>query len=186
MARGPKPQPASVKALKAPVRSTSKPKAEVAATEVVPDGKGHPPAWLKGGARELWNKLAPVMRSAHLLRATDEQAFARYCRNFDRWVKLRDQLDKRGYTYDAETTTGGKLRRADPNFLIADRLERQLLATEDRFGLNPAERQRLVAARANAPGGDLFDAPAAARADDPAVAPAAPTEPVDAPVGFLN
>ena len=186
MARGPKPQPASVKALKAPVRSTTKKPVEPSTVEAIPDGKGNPPAWLKGGGRDLWNRLAPVMRTARLLRATDEQAFARYCRNFDRWVKLRDQLDRRGYTYDAETTTGGKLRRADPNFLIADRLERQLLATEDRFGLNPAERQRIIAARANAPGGDLFDAPAPARADDPAASPAAPADPIDAPVGFLN
>jgi len=165
------------------VRSTTrKPKAgEVVA---VADGKGAPPSWLAGEGLALWKKLAPSLRSARLLQGPDEMAFARYCRNFATWLKLRKDLDKRGYTYDASTTNGGTLRRADPNFMIADRLERQLLATEDRFGLNPAERQRIIAARAAQGSGGLFDdaAPRSVGGTEPATA----AQPEDAPTGFLN
>lgn len=187
MARGPKPAPAAVRAQKAPVRSKRKPAAPAAAgADAIPEGKGRAPAWLKGDALALWNRLAPTLRTARLLAATDELTFARYCYNFDRWLKLRQAMDKRGYTYDADTTHGGKLRRADPNFLIADRLERQLLAVEDRFGLNPAERQRIIAARAATPSGGLFDDPAPPRPEDPAAPAAEAAGPIDAPVGFLN
>ncbi|RCL02186.1 MAG: hypothetical protein JSC189_000733 [Candidatus Tokpelaia sp. JSC189] len=40
---------------------------------------------------------------------------------------------------------------------IADRLERQLISAEDKFGLNPPEQQRIFAARAAGSNiGDLF------------------------------
>jgi len=185
MTRGPKPAAGAVKSQKAAVRSVREPKPAVAsAAVVVEDAKGSAPSWLTGEGLVIWKRMAPGLRAARLLQAPDEMAFARYCRNFAAWLKLRKSLDKDGFTYDASTTTGGTLRRADPNFLIADRLERQLLAVEDRFGLNPAERQRIIAARAVHGTGGLFDQPA----DKPAGAtPAAePAAPVDAPTGFLN
>lgn len=186
MARGPKPAPQAVRAQKAAVRSArAKPKQAVEVEPVV-SSKGKAPAWLKDEGLKLWNGLGPKLRAARLLSVTDEPAFARYCRNFGDWLKLRKALDKRGFSYDADTTHGGKLRRADPDFLIADRLERQLLAVEDRFGLNPAERQRIVAARAQTPAGDLFSDEPGSRPADPATPPAPAAEPIDAPVGFLN
>ena len=187
MARGPKPAPEAVRSQKAAVRS--KRKATATATAVpapAPATKGKAPTWLKDDGLKIWNDLGPKLRAARLLSATDEVAFARYCRNFGDWLKLRRALDKRGFSYDADTTHGGKLRRADPDFLIADRLERQLLALEDRFGLNPAERQRIMAARAQAPAGDLFGDEPGSRPSDPAATPAPSAEPIEAPVGFLN
>lgn len=186
MARGPKPAPAAVRAQKAPVRSTRAKPAKAAAAEPIAPAKGKAPAWLTGDGLKIWNQLGPKLRAARLLAATDEPAFARYCRNFGDWLKLRKALDKRGFSYDADTTHGGKLRRADPDFLIADRLERQLLATEDRFGLNPAERQRIIAARAQTPAGDLFQDEPGSRPADPATPAAQAAAPIDAPVGFLN
>ena len=182
MPRGPKPKSASVRSQQAAVRSTRKSPAEKPA-DATPEAKGKAPAWLTGDGLAIWNRMAPTLRSARLLQGPDEMAFARYCRNFAAWLKLRKALDKDGFTYDASTTTGGTLRRADPNFLIADRLERQLLAVEDRFGLNPAERQRLIAARAAHGTGGLFDdAPKPAGATPPAEA----AKPIDAPTGFLQ
>jgi hypothetical protein len=74
---------------------------------------------------------------------------------------------------------------------MADRLDRMMLAFEDRFGLNPAERQRIMAARANtgAPG-DLFGGQqgkeAERRPDDPATPAAEAAEPIEGPIGLLN
>lgn len=187
MARGPKPAPEAVRSQKAAVRSKRKAQAPaVEAPIVAATAKGKAPAWLKDEGLKIWNDLGQKLRTARLLSATDEAAFARYCRNFGDWLKLRKALDARGFSYDADTTHGGKLRRADPDFLIADRLERQLLALEDRFGLNPAERQRIMAARAQAPAGDLFSDEPGSRVSDPAATPATAAEPAEAPVGFLN
>lgn len=185
---GRRPDPAAVKAQKAPVRSRRKP-TEEAATAVVEESGLKPPAWLKGEALEIWRRRGPGLRAARLLQAADELVFARYCRNFALWLELRKKLDAEGYTYESESAHG-KLRRADPAFLIADRVERQLLAVEDRFGMNPAERQRIFLARASGKAsGDLFD-PAQASSGPSGQTPASPAAAAAAskpakPAGFL-
>lgn len=192
MARGRKPKPEAVRDQTNPVRSTRKPKADAAqAAPVVTVGGVKPPTWLTGEGLAIWNERAPLLSQGKLLTEADTLSFARYCRNFGRWLKNVAVLD--GENGETETytvqTASGIVHRARPEFLIADRLERQLLAAEDRFGLNPAERQRIIAARLNAGGnGDLFGTPAAKREDDPAAKPAPAAKPVmpTGPVGFLN
>lgn len=200
MARGRKPEPASVKSQKAAVRSArTKPAADVATSVTL---SLTPPAWLKSEGLAIWKRLAPVLAQAKLLSAADAATFGRYCRNFARWLKLQAQLDHEGETYETETYLNAagdgdgeerpatKLKRAHPAFAIADRLERQLLAAEDRFGLNPAERQRIFAARLQTGvSGDLFgavDPGSGRRHQDPAAEPTPPARPIGDPVGFLN
>jgi P27 family predicted phage terminase small subunit len=149
------------------------------------------PAWLKKDGLQIWERLAPALRAQKLLTRTDAEAFARYCRNFARWLKVQKELDKHGETYESPGQFGNKMRRITPDFMVADRIERQLLAAEDRFGLNPAERQRIFAARAAAGAPlDMFDKTQPdKRPDDPAARPLAAAEPEDeqeGPVGFLN
>jgi P27 family predicted phage terminase small subunit len=189
MTRGPKPDPAAVREQKEPVRSAHTqrlPSPDVAAVGLSPV---MPPKWLKGEGRRIWDRRAPTLQAAKLLTEADAETFARYCRNFARWLLAEKAVDKEGATYESESQWG-KLKRVNPVFLIADRLERQLLAIEDRFGLNPAERQRIFAARANTGvSGDLFapsPKPGARREGDPATQPVAPAEPIEAPEGFLN
>lgn len=198
--RGRRPQPDAVKAQKAAVRSRRRGAApsDEAAREAALTGE--PPAWLKKEGLAIWHRLAPTLRDAKLLTVVDVLTFARYCRNFADWLKARRKLDADGMTYEAETYVGAatengeqrparvtKLRRLDPLFTAADRLERQLLAAEDRFGLNPVERQRIFAARAQTGvTGDLF-APARERRDgDPATPAAEAAQPIATPIGFLN
>lgn len=184
MARGPKPKPAAVRDQTNPVRSRRTQPAEAAPVEAAALHGVKPPAWLKGQGLVEWNARAAMLSAAKLLTAADVGAFARYCRNFALWRKLRDEMDKEGPTYESESNHG-KLKRAHPSFMMADRLERQLLAVEDRFGLNPAERQRIMSARMSGGGtGDLFPPPA--RKDDPATKPTEPARPIDGPIGFLN
>lgn len=203
MTRGPKPQPASVRDQKEPVRSAHQPRPNYA--DALTSGTSSavaPPKWLKKEGLRIWQRLAPTLTAAKLLTQADAETFARYCRNFARWLKMEAVLDAEGETYETETygaaleegaaaKPGTKLKRAHPAFLIADRLERQLLAAEDRFGLNPAERQRIMQARAQTGvSGDLFAPPAkphgGKRPDDAAAQPTAPAEPIEAPEGFLN
>ena len=200
MPRGPKPEPAGVREQKEPVRSTHQTRLPTPDSVVAAMAPVLPPKWLKGEAKRIWERRAETLQAAKLLTAADAETFARYCRNFARWLKMERILDDEGETYETETygaaleeggsKPGAKLKRAHPAFLIADRLERQLLAAEDRFGLNPAERQRIFAARAQTGvSGDLFaqpSKPSGRRAGDPAAPPAPPAEPSEAPEGFLN
>lgn len=177
--------PAGVKEAKGAVRSKRQSSPAVVQPEAeVAEGRLKAPSWLKGEGLGIWEKRGPILRDMRLLGPADEPAFARYCRNFAKWLQLRAQLDRKGYTYEAVTTGGGKLRRADPAFLVADRLERQLLALEDRFGMSPSERQRIMTQRAAPSQGTLF--PGQPKGDDPAATPAEAAQPVESPLGMLN
>lgn len=184
---GRRPDPAAVKAAKAPVRSKRgrSPSQPELALDQVPEARLRVPAGIKGRAAEIWQKIAPKLRDVRLMAETDEHVIARYCRNYAKWEQLRDGLDRRGYTYDAVSTSGARLRRLDPAFLAADRLERQLLAIEDRFGMNPAERQRIMAGRAAPARGELPFGGQPGQ-DDLAAPPAPAAEPEDSPIGFLT
>lgn len=193
--RGRKPTPAAIKAQKSAVRSKRRPKPgkrAAVASESAVIVAGEPPKWLVKEGLKIWQRLVPSLIGAKLLSELDTLTFARYCRNYARWLDAQRTLDKEGETYESESAWG-KLKRINPVFAIADRLERQLLAAEDRFGLNPAERQRIFAARAQGATGDLFGGKVAAQPDAPrrlgdvAAEPATPAQPVDEdPIGLLN
>jgi P27 family predicted phage terminase small subunit len=187
MARGPKPQPAAVREQKEPIRSPHRQRPAAPDMQIAA-GALQPPKWLKKEGLRIWGRLAPTLRAAKLLTQADVETFARYCRNFARWLKMQKEVDKEGEAYESESQWG-KLKRVNPSFLIADRIERQLLAAEDRFGLNPAERQRIFIARAAGAPADLFGGqqlPPEKRSDDAAAQPTRPAEPEQGPVGFLN
>lgn len=151
--------------------------------------KVSPPPWLKGEGLKVWQRLAPRVAGMKLLSQVDAETFGRYCANFARWLKMQKRLDKVGEIYEIETASG-LVRRADPAFLIADRLDRKLESVEDRFGLNPAERQRIFAARAAAGASpDLFGGQAASKPEPdskPADAKSDTGGKSKASVGFLN
>jgi P27 family predicted phage terminase small subunit len=192
--RGRKPEPAAVKKAKGnPGRRRLGEDPKLDAGESAASLKVDAPAWLKDRGREIWDRLAPRLIGMKLLAAIDAEAFARYCRNYARWHAMQETLDSEGETYESESQHG-KLKRAHPAFLISDRLERQLQAVEDRFGLNPAERQRLFAARAAVPRqGELFGGSAAEprpgaqkRRSEGGNRPSASALKPASPVGFLN
>lgn len=186
--RGPKPKPGAIKEQKAPVRSRSK-KTLAAQAPVAPTASVDAPSWLKDEGLRIFQRLAPMLRGMKLLTEADAPAFARYCKHYARWLELQKRLDKNGDIYEIETASG-VVRRADPAFVMADRLDRMLLAIEDRFGLNPAERQRIFAARAQTgASGDLFSGQGKEqdrRTEDPAAQATPAAEPTEGPIGLLN
>lgn len=190
--RGPKPQPAGVKDQKAPIRSRQR-KTQASTQPAAPSsGASDAPVWLKGEGLEIYRRMAPMLRGMKLLTDADVPAFARYCTHYARWLDLQNRLKKGGDIYTIETASG-KVLRAHPAFTMADRLDRMLLAFEDRFGLNPAERQRIMMARAStgAPhdlfGGNQQPSKEAEKRDGDVVAEAVPaSEPIEGPIGLLN
>lgn len=131
--------------------------------------------------------MVPRLHAMKLISQTDAETFARYCRDFARWLKLQERLDKEGETYEIQTASGVVIR-PHPAFMMCDRLDRKLESFEDRFGLNPAERQRLFAQRSalGAPP-DLFGSAGSRTDSKPQSAPNHPRPNVPtSPVGFLN
>ena len=184
--RGPAPEPAAVKRAKG--NSGHRPnksepiEAEAAAAIAAIDanaGEIKPPSWVNPEGRVIWAEIAPRLAAMKILQSIDAHTFGRYCQDFGRWVQLQRVLDVEGTTYESESPHG-KYTRGHPAFMQADRLNRSLISMEADFALNPAARQRLFAARAQAAASpDLFN-------------PTAPRSSGDAsgektsPIGLLN
>lgn len=183
--RGRKPKPEAVKAQTAAVRS--KRKAPASTPAAVQVGGVSPPASVKGSALELWNALAAKLMAAKLLTPTDVPAFARYCRLSARWEEAEKELDADGITYESESNHG-KLKRAHPAAMLSLRYSRELMALETQFGLLPAERQRIMATRAQTGiTGDLFGSTAPSDAAPGPAEPVPPTpRPKGSPLALLN
>jgi P27 family predicted phage terminase small subunit len=184
--RGRKPQPAAVKAQKAPVRSTRK--APPAAVVAIAIGSVQPTRKLEDMAAQVWNALAPRLAGARLLSDLDAAAFTRYCVLTARFEQAEREIDADGVVYWTESLHG-KLKRANPAAMLALRYSRELAHLEANFGLTPADRQRIFADRARGGGpGELFskDQPDQKPAEDQTEeAPAAPPEETG-PIGLLN
>lgn len=159
--RGPKPTPVSVKVAKGnPGRRPLGENPDIIGAEQeveqVVVAVITAPSWLQDEGLKVWERLAGRLAGQKLLFQLDAESFARYCKNFASWLKMQEALDAEGFTYESESPHG-TYKRSNPAYMIADRLEKQLSAAEANFGLNPAERQRLFAARAAGSFNDLFN-----------------------------
>lgn len=152
MARGPKPDPAAVRKAKGnpgkrPIGEDPSAKS-AGGSDAVPAGNGiAAPSWLEGGARDIWNAHAPIQHRLKLLSDADVNAFGRYCEMFQQWIDCVLDIRANGMTYEVESNHGS-YRRPNPAFVMMKSLNLDLLRIEDRYGMNPAERQRIFASRA--------------------------------------
>jgi P27 family predicted phage terminase small subunit len=176
--RGPAPEPAAVK--KAKGNSGRRPIQTAEMENLVENvgaasGEMAPPDWLNEEGQKVWEYLAPKLLAMRILQKIDTLTFGRYCQDFGRWVMLSNTLNEEGTTYESESPHG-TYKRAHPAFMQADRLNRSLMAMEGGFALNPADRQRLFAAKAAASiAPDLFNQTDKDEPDDS-----------KSPVGLLN
>lgn len=179
-----RPRPASIKE----ARGNPGRRPIVAETTPADDARAAAPEWLDEPARAIWTRLAPELTRLRLLGRPDELAFGRYCETFARWLALIEHVREVGEVYEI-TTDSGTVRRPNPEVIIADRLENRLVALEDRFGLNPSERQRIYVQRAaaNLTPGDLFGTRKAADAPSPKSGEAKPAaKALPGPIGALH
>lgn len=129
------------------------------------------PCHLTAAGKRIWSDLAPKLTRINLLRETDLQSFSRYCDMLSEYWKVTRELRRKHYTYEAETTIGGKLLRLNPLFMVQSRLARQLDSMEDRFGLTPRARQEVLFRMSQQNPGLPFDKPS----DDKPTPSAGPT-----------
>lgn len=187
MTRGRKPMPADVASQKRPVRSTVEPGARPAGPASASPSHLAPPASLKDEqALVYWHTLVPSLAAAKLMTPLDISAFSRYCQSRARWDKMQALLDDDGVFYSV-TTASGVVHRAHPASLLSKMLDSQLQALEDRFGLNPSERQKIMANRAQTGvTGDLFAPPAPGPEDGVHLDDHDVEDDLGGPLGLLN
>ena len=137
---------------------------------------GAAPSWLDAAGRETWDALAADLRDRQLLRDAETVAFARYCDYVSLWRGIRDQVRSVGATVTS-VSKHGQLDRVSPAFKAMLAIEAALIALEDRYGLTPQARGRIMALRASQ-GSLLLDNPATPPRDQ---APAGDGKVIDFP-----
>lgn len=113
---------------------------EVLDAEPLPDGT---PSHLSEFARAFYRKVAPELVRLNFVRMTDRTILERYCEALAEFWKMNTSLRGKPRTYWTDTLHG-KMKRIEPTFLLMQRQEKLLFDYEDRIGLNPQARQRIL------------------------------------------
>ena len=104
-------------------------------------GVGDAPPGLSSGAREKWGHLVPLLSRSCPLVATDADAIAQYCEAWALRCKALSELHADGNKLVHQTPNGAL--QINPLITIARQQEAVMMRLSERFGLDPASRQRL-------------------------------------------
>lgn len=145
------------------------------------------PSWLTDKlAQRVWSQL-----HAHLpfLRDSDVNAFGRYCQYLADWVVANKAIAKDKMVYETSSAHVEGMLRINPWFTVRSRLEDDLVKLEEKIGMTPIDRQRIIvglAAGAGMPTGDLFGDRASDGDDDRGGEGAVPPAPVTDTVATIG
>ena len=147
-----------------------------------------PPPWLTDReARSVWNRIAPELRRLNMLTPGDSDTFGRYCWHFAGFIRCLEQAPLGKEYVDVKMTNSEeRMPRLHPAVKARELHERHLVDIEDRFGVSPLARYRLIAQQAAHPGafGDLFNPKPAPTAENQV--PGAAEPPPTSPIGVLQ
>lgn len=108
----------------------------------------------------VWQQVTAAAATLPFIRATDQNALARYCVHLARWMDLNRAVVARGAVYTTRSNHG-ELDRVRPEQTLMLKIETVLLALEDRLGLSPAARQSLLIRLADLPRDQIATQPSA-------------------------
>ncbi|HEX3064165.1 MAG TPA: P27 family phage terminase small subunit, partial [Dongiaceae bacterium] len=83
------------------------------------------------------------VKRLNFVRYTDRPVLERYCEALADYWHLQTELRGKSRVYWTDTKHG-KMKRIEPTVLLMHRQEALLLQYEDRLGLNPLARQRIL------------------------------------------
>jgi P27 family predicted phage terminase small subunit len=154
--------------------------------------EGEVPAFLLNGADfrleiQIWKDLAPDLKRINALAKLDRFGFAMYCVHMADWVTATLHIKKNGATYKSRNTINKDvLHKLSPMVRVREIAERHILELGARFGLDPTNRFKLVAAQAGLAGQGMlpFGDSGAGKPPSPATAPEA--ERPEVPTAFLS
>lgn len=144
MAKGRKPIPSKLKALRGCPDKRPLNRSEPKPREGVPECPPH----LSDEAKAEWFRIVPELRGCGLLTMVDRAALAGYCQAWGRWVAAETEITK-----TAEVVlTAKKNAIQNPWLSIANRALEQMSKFLVEFGMSPSSRTRI-----HAPGGEKKD-----------------------------
>lgn len=112
--------------------------------------------------KEIFKRVSTQLSTIRFIKTTDADALARWAVWLAKWVDIKRRLQgKKIDVYYETKSKHGKMLRAHPLYASMIQIDKQLMALEDRIGLNPTSRQAILRGIINSPQlppGDLFGA----------------------------
>lgn len=102
---------------------------------------------------EIWKELSTDLRRINALARLDRFGFAMYCVHMADWIRATLHIKEHGATYKARNTVNKDvLQKLSPMVRVREIAERHILELGARFGLDPANRFKLVGIQAGLAG----------------------------------
>lgn len=113
-----------------------------------------PPKGLSKREAAAWRELAQVVGPLRTMTAADVPAFRQMAITLAVIEEAREVVNKKGLTFSVETESGTVIRKR-PEVEILAAFKKQLSVEMSRFGLTPADRERVSALGEDAKGDSL-------------------------------
>lgn len=101
-----------------------------------------PPDWIVGHAKDMWQRVAPLLLKQKVLQLTDLHNVEAFCTAYGTFRAASEHVQKNGVV--VEGATGGPIK--NPALTALNEADKQMIAFGSLLGLDPASRQRLVGA----------------------------------------
>jgi len=101
------------------------------------------PVYLRGAAKDEWDRLAATLLAQKVLTTADRAALAGYCQAFADWQKAQLVLNKGGKNGGFTFKTGNGYVQQRPEVAIAQKSLSLMLKFGVEFGLTPSSRARM-------------------------------------------
>jgi P27 family predicted phage terminase small subunit len=113
----------------------------------LPQGFGEATPWGHHSVAEYW-RMAGALKDIGLLSEIDRPSFLLYCDSFGRWMHYREMIGKHG-----DTQLIGEDQRAYASVYVGlmNKASDEMRKTLALFGLSPADRTRVSAAKKKQP-----------------------------------
>lgn len=95
-------------------------------------------------ARAVWDEYAPRLDQLHLLARLDKHTFALFCIYAAEFVVANEDILTKGYSVLVKTISGDKMPRENPSVGRRDHAAKMVLELSSKFGLTPADRNKLL------------------------------------------
>lgn len=107
-----------------------------------------PPAYLAdprlAPALAVWREYAPRLDKLHLLAQLDRHTFALFCVYAGEFVVACEDILVKGYSVRVKTVSGDYMPRENPSVSRRDFAAKMVLELSGKFGLTPADRNKLL------------------------------------------
>ena len=135
--RGPAKQPTKLRLMRGDPSKVGKNK-----KEAQPASGCQPPEFVTGDALAIWNQIAPVLLSAHMITKADAYALGRYCKNLALYITASAAAEKNKGLQ--QNRFGDAAPSAEAKLML--QLDGQLLRMEQQFGMTPSARAGITIA----------------------------------------